>query len=275
MWTISGFGDEIADDLDEQLDALQSLGIQRLDLRAAWGRNVLDLSDADIATVASSLTQRGMQVTCISTPLGKAAIDADFQQQRDGLMRALSVAQALGTPFVRIFSYYIPEGDDPASHRETVLDRLGQLTRLAELSGVILLHENERGIFGDSPERCHDLLSQMGSASFRAVWEPSNFVSAGYSPHPEAFELLRPWIDYVHVKDTDLATRRVVVAGAGDADWPATITGLRDTGFEGNFALEPHLRIAGAASGFSGPDLFATAAAALRSLFDTHDIRYQ
>jgi sugar phosphate isomerase/epimerase len=272
MWTISGFGDEIADDLVEQLDALQALGIQRLDLRAAWGRNVLDLSDEDIATIAAELAQRGMQVTCVASPIGKAPVHGDFEQQLNALRRATAVAQALGSPYVRIFSYYIPDEDEPATYRDEVLDRMGRMAGFAERSGITILHENERGIFGDSPERCHDLLSQIASPAFRAVWEPGNFVSAGFPPHPHAFELLRPWVEYVHVKDTDLATRRIVVAGSGDADWPATIEGLIDTGYEGNFALEPHLQTAGAASGFSGPELFGEAAAALRALFDARGV---
>ena len=275
MWTISGFGDEIAADLDAQLDALQALDIQRLDLRAAWGRNVLDLSDEDVATVAAALAQRGMQAACVASPIGKAPVSAELQPQLDALRRALSVAQALGAPYVRVFSYYMPVGENPARHRDAVLERLGQMTRLAELSGTTLLHENERGIFGDSPERCFDLLRTIGSPSLRAVWEPSNFVSAGFAPHPHAFALLRPWIEYVHVKDTDAATRRVVVAGAGNADWPATIDGLLNSGFGGNFALEPHLQIAGAASGFSGPELFGEAAAALRNLLDARGVDYR
>lgn len=275
MWTISGFGDEIADDLEEQLDALQALGIQRLDLRAAWGRNVLDLSDEDVATVATELSQRGMHTTCVASPIGKAPLSADFQPQLDALRRALSIAQALGAPYVRVFSYYMVDGDDPATHREAVLERLGQMTRLAELSDTTLLLENESGVYGDVPERCRDLLIEIESRSLRAVWEPSNFVSAGVAPHPRAFELLRPWIEYVHVKDTDRSTRRIVVAGSGDADWPATIAGLLDSGYDGNFALEPHLQVAGAASGFSGPKLFGEAAVALRGLLDAHGVAFE
>lgn len=273
-WTLSGFGDEIADDLDEQLDALQALGIQRLDLRAAWGRNVMDLSDEDITTVATALQRRGMLTSCVASPIGKAPIADDFEPQLAALQRALAIAGMLGTTRVRIFSWYMPAQDDPATHRDTVLDRLGQMARAAEASGITLLHENERGIFGDSPDRCLELLSEVDSPCLRAVWEPSNFVSAGFPPHPEAFEQLRPWLDYVHVKDTDLATRTIVVAGAGDAGWPATITGLRETGFEGNFALEPHLKIAGAASGFSGPDLFSEAVTAIRTLASEHGIDF-
>ena len=55
MFTLTGFGDEISPNLDEQLDLLQSEGISYLDLRGVWGKNVLDLSDAEAARVRNEM----------------------------------------------------------------------------------------------------------------------------------------------------------------------------------------------------------------------------
>ncbi|MDQ3549340.1 MAG: sugar phosphate isomerase/epimerase, partial [Chloroflexota bacterium] len=105
MVTLSGFGDEISTDLDEQLDTLQQAGIDLLDLRGAWGKNVLELSDAEVATVRDTLAGRGMRVSCVATPVGKVPVDGDFAQQQAALARGIEIAQSLDTTNVRIFSY--------------------------------------------------------------------------------------------------------------------------------------------------------------------------
>lgn len=266
MPVLSGFGDEIATDLDEQLDTLQQAGIDLLDLRGAWGKNVLDLNDGEVARIGETLAGRGMRVSCVATPVGKAPIDGDFRQQQAALARGIEIAQALETSNVRIFSYYIPEGDEPGRYRDEVLRRLTALVAQARMAGMTLLHENERGIYGDSPARCHDLHATIDSPHLLALWDPGNFASCGYRPYYESWDLLRPYIGYVHVKDYDRVGKRVVVAGAGDAEWPECIRALRDAGYDGVIALEPHLAIAGPAGGFTGPDLFVEAVEALRGV---------
>ena len=264
--TLSGFGDEISTDLNEQLDVLQQAGIHLLDLRGVWGRNVLELSDDEVATIRDTLASRGMRVSCVATPVGKAAIDGDFEQQQSALARGIDIARALGTTNVRIFSYYIPDGDTPEQHRDEVFRRLSALVEQAQAAGMTLLHENERGIYGDSPARCQELHATIDSPHFLALWDPGNFASCGFESFPESWELLKPYIGYVHVKDYDRAAKRVVVAGAGAADWASCLRALRESGYSGVIALEPHLAHAGKAGGFTGPDLFVDAVDALRSV---------
>jgi len=266
MVTLSGFGDEISTDLDEQLDTLQQAGIDLLDLRGAWGKNVLELSDAEVATVRDTLAERGMRVSCVATPVGKAPVAGDFAQQQAALARGIEIAQALDTANVRIFSYYIPDGDKPGRHRDEVIQRLTALVAQARATRMTLLHENERGIYGDSPARCHDLHATIDSPHFMALWDPGNFASCGFRPYHESWELLRPYIGYVHVKDYNRAATRVVVAGAGDAEWPECMRALIASGYDGVIALEPHLAHAGKAGGFTGPDLFVEAVGALRGV---------
>jgi sugar phosphate isomerase/epimerase len=269
MVTLSGFGDEISADLDEQLDVLQQAEIRLLDLRGVWGRNVLDLTDDEVVTIRDTLAARGMAVSCVATPVGKAPIDGDFIQQQSALGRCVEIARALGTENLRVFSYYIPDGDPPERHRDEAIRRLAALTEQAEAAGMTLLHENERGIYGDSPARCHDLHTAIDSPRFRALWDPGNFASCGYRPFTESWERLRPFVAYVHVKDYDRAARSVVVTGAGDAEWSACLAALKVAGYDGVLALEPHLTHAGPAGGFTGPDLFIDAVEALRRVM--HD----
>lgn len=266
MPALSGFGDEISPDLDEQINLLLAAGIKLLDLRGVWGRNVLDLADTEVAQISDRLAQRGMQVSCVATPVGKAPVDGDFAQQLAALARGIEIAKALGTTNVRIFSYYIPDGDEPERHRDEVIRRLTTLVEYAQAANMTLLHENERGIYGDSPQRCRDLHATIDSPHFRALWDPGNFASCGYRPYHDSWELLHHYIGYVHVKDYDRALKRVVVAGAGDAEWPECIRALHEAGYDGVIALEPHLAHAGKAGGFTGPDLFVEAIEGLRGV---------
>jgi sugar phosphate isomerase/epimerase len=275
MWTLTGFADEISPELDQQLDTLAAEGMKFLELRGAWGSNVLKLSDTEVARVKGDLAARGIGVSSIGSPIGKIGITDDFAPHLEAFRRALHVAHELDAPFIRIFSFFIPQGDDPVQHRGAVLDRMGQLVQVAEGSGLTLVHENEKEIYGDIPSRCLDILASIDSPILRAAWDPANFVQCGVRPHQEGYAQLRPYIAYVHIKDALLGSGQVVPAGQGDGELRTTIVALRDSGFDGFFSLEPHLASAGKFSGFSGPDLFRTAVQAFKGLLRDEQIAWQ
>ncbi len=275
MWTLTGFADEISPDLDEQLATLAQESIRYLELRGVWGTNILKLTDDELGRVQSTLGQAGVKVSSIGSPIGKIKITDDFAPHLDDFRRAIDAARTLDAPFIRIFSFFIPHGEDPANYRREVLERLGRLVREAEGSGVTLVHENEKEIYGDVPSRCLDILKELDSPVLRAAWDPANFVQCGVRPHTEGYEALRPYIAYVHIKDALLDTGKVVPPGQGDGQLRETLAALRDSGFDGFFSLEPHLQAAGTYSGFSGPDLFRTAAQALKGLLQEQGIAWQ
>ena len=274
MWTLSAFADEISPDLDEQLETLAAESIRHLAFRGVWKKNVLDLSDTEIETVRAALARAGIAVSSIGSPIGKIPIGDDFAPHLARFQRAIQVAHALEAPFIRIFSFFMPAGQDPARYRGEVLDRMEQLVRAGEGSGVALVHENEKEIYGDTPARCLDILTQIDSPTLRAAWDPANFVQCGVRPHSEGYAALRPYIAYVHVKDALLGSGQVVPAGHGDGELRETLAALRASGFDGFFSLEPHLASAGKFSGFSGPDLFRTAAGAFKDLLREQAIEW-
>ncbi|MBA2520873.1 MAG: sugar phosphate isomerase/epimerase [Chloroflexia bacterium] len=274
MWKLSAFADEIGPELDTQLATLAQESITHLDLRGVWGKNVLALTDDEVARIARMLTERGMRVAAIASPIGKIEIAADFAPHLAEFRRALATAKALRAPVIRIFSFFMPEGDDPAQHRDEALRRLEALVRAADGSGVLLLHENEKDIYGDTPERCHDLLRSINSPILRAVWDPANFVQVGVQPFSDGFARLRPFIAAVHVKDALSGTGEVVLPGAGDGQIAETLAALHTSGFDGVFSLEPHLATTGTFSGTSGPVLFRQAAASFKVLLRERGIEW-
>src|SRR5690349_19431237 len=132
----------------------------------------------------------------------------------------------------------MPHGDNPAHHRDEVLARMHQLVQVAEESDITLLHENEKEIYGDTPARCLDILSQINSPRLQAAWDPANFVQCGVRPHSQGYAMLRPYIAYVHVKDALLGSGQVVPAGQGDGQVREMLEALRESGFDGFFSLE-------------------------------------
>ena len=275
MWTLTGFADEISPDLDEQLDTLFRLEIQHMELRSVWNTNVLDLTDEQLQRVKSAVSGRGVGISSVGSPIGKVPITDPFGPHLERYRRALHVADVMQAPYVRVFSFFMPEGEDPGLYRDEVLERMNALAGEAESAGVTLLHENEKGIYGDLPGRCLDVLSGVGSPALRAAWDAANFVQCGIShPQEAGYEGLRPYIEYVHVKDALAGSGRVVPAGEGDGQVPETIAALRDSGFDGFFSLEPHLASAGTYSGFSGPELFSEAATAFNELLRQQGIEY-
>ncbi|MEA2525530.1 MAG: hypothetical protein QOF73_2757 [Thermomicrobiales bacterium] len=275
MWTLSGFADEIDPELDVQLRTLAETSIGHLELRGVWGKNVLALSDGELGRLRDTLAERAVKVSAIGSPIGKIGIGDDFEPHVEQFRRALDIAELLAAPYVRIFSFFLPPGDDPARHRAAVLQRLERLVRLAEERGVTLAHENERHIYGETPDRCHDLLATLDSPRLRAVWDPANFVLVGVRPHDEGYALLRPYFAYVHVKDAVASTGTIVPAGEGDSQLRETLLALRADGFDGFFSLEPHLAAGGRFGGFSGPEEFRRAATAFTALLRELEIPWE
>ena len=267
-WLLSGFGDEIDNDPVVQASVLQSLGASHIEVRSAWGTNIVDLDAAQLDALAVVFAERELGVSAIASPIGKVDIGLPVDHEVERLARAIAAAHRLGTRYIRMFSFFRGEGVSVESIRDDVLVRLRALADLAEREDVVLLHENEKDIYGDLPSRCLDLVESVGSSHLRLAWDSANFVQVGVRPFTDGYELLRPHIEYLQVKDAVAATGAVVPAGEGDGELVETLRALRDDGYSGFASLEPHLIDFSASGGFSGPALFGRAARAFAKLTD-------
>ena len=274
MWTLSGFSDEISPDFQTQCAVVSQLGLRFLEFRSAWDVNVLDLTKDQLAEAKTILDAHGIGVSSIGSPIGKIAIDDDFGPHLERMRHAADVAHFFGAPYIRVFSFFMPAGSDPDSHRDAVLSRMRDLATVAEEADVVLLHENEKEIYGDIPRRCLDIIESVGSPNLKVAWDAANFVQVGVRPFTEAYALLRPHLAYVQIKDANLADGEVVAAGRGDGEVAETLRALRQDGFDGFFSLEPHLSQTHALGGFSGPDLFTEAWQAFTELLRAEGIAY-
>jgi sugar phosphate isomerase/epimerase len=262
-WLLSGFGDEIDPDPVVQAAVLQALGASHIEVRSAWDTNVVDLSDDQLTELKRTFAERSMAVSAIASPIGKVDIALPVEHEVERLGRVIAAAHALDAQYIRIFSFY-----NAADARDAVLERTRALTDLAEREKVVLLHENEKGIYGDLPERVLDLIESVGSDSLRIAWDSANFVQVGVRPFTDAYALLRPYLAYLQLKDAIAETGEVTPTGGGDGELRQTLAALRDDGYQGFASLEPHLIFSDAFGGFSGPASFGVAARAFRAMTD-------
>ncbi len=269
-FTLSAFGDEIADDLDDQLALLQKLEVGCLEVRGVWGKNILDLADDEAQRVAGACGNAGVRVSAVGSPIGKSPLADPPERALDQLRRIFQLADIVGTRRIRVFSFYPPDTSTNAAYDRYVdaaAARLGELASLAKDEGFTLLLENEKEIVGDTLARCHALLTAVDSPNLRFAWDPANFVQVDErNPTTRGWPLLDDYVAHVHVKDAQLGSGDVKAAGQGDGEMGLLLTKLREAGYVGLLALEPHLAIAGHSSGFSGVDGMTYAVAALRSL---------
>lgn len=275
---LSGFGDEIADELDTQMAVMGRLGIRHLELRGIDGRNISQFTADEAPVLLERLKARGFGASALGTPIGKIGIDEPFDDHFAMMRRMLDLAEAMGCPYLRIFSFFIPQGEDPAKYRDEVMRRMEMFVSAAQGRKVRLLHENEKHIYGDTPERCDDLLTAF-AGGLGQTYDPSNYVQCDVD-NKQAFLLLKDRIEYMHIKDSvysehdrgrDYGFQGVTdahrPAGEGDGNVLWILTELKRMDFHGFLSIEPHLTNNTAVPG-TGEDKFIAAYEALHGLLE-------
>lgn len=232
----SAFADESSSDFNAQIDALKRTGCQYLEIRGLTGGNFTTLTDAEAKDIRKALEDNGLKVWSLGSPIGKIPVDGDWEAHIEKYKRVLELADLMDTKRIRLFSFFMPKGQDPAAYKNVVIDRMGVFAELAKNAGLIACHENEKGIYGDVASRCLELLQAV--PDLRAVFDPANFVQCGQETL-SAWQMLKPYVDYLHIKDSTLEGK-IVPAGYGAGNIAAIV---KDYGLAGGkvMTLEPHL----------------------------------
>ena len=239
-YKLSAFADEYADSLSGQLDAMRSFGFGYIELRHVDKKNVSVLTREEVAGVKRMLDEYGIGVSSIGSPLGKIRLDEDMDSHLETARRVFETANTLGARFVRMFSFYAPEGKEIADMKDEVRAALEKMLLLARAHGVTLCHENEAKIYGDVPARCREILDWFGG-ELKCVFDMGNFVLEGVEPL-SAYELLKKDIAYFHIKDA-LSAGAIVPPGKGEARIGEILAAHAAYAKEPFFvSLEPHLQ---------------------------------
>lgn len=234
-YILSGFADEASADINGQIKAMKENGLSALELRGVGGKNVTELSISEFKDIVRALDDASLYISSIGSPIGKIDICDNFDRHFDTFKRLVEFADISSTKYMRIFSFYGVDSDEKESE---VYRRLNTLSEYTKGSSVILCHENEKGIFGETPENCLKIFDNV--PSLRGVFDPANFVQCGVDTKV-AWDMLSGHIEYLHIKDA-LADKSVVPAGKGIGNLEYVMSQYSKTG-KNLYSLEPHLRI--------------------------------
>lgn len=182
----------------------------------------------------------GIRLSALGSPLGKISISDPFEPHFEDFKRAVEIGHMMDTKNIRMFSFYLPKDSNPADYESAVFERLGQFVDYAKANDAVLLHENEKGIYGELAPECRKLMDAFYGDHFKAVFDFANFVQCKQDTL-EAYDMLKSFIAYVHVKDAIWENGEVVPAGMGDGNVEKILRMLIGGGYSGFLSLEPHL----------------------------------
>lgn len=278
QFILSGFTDEASNELEGQLEVLASHDMKYMEMRGVNNKNVADLTLEEAKAVKSELDARCIRLSAIGSPLGKIKITDDFEPHLALFKHVLALAKIFETTYIRMFSFFIPEGEEADQYKDEVIARWQAFLDAAKGTDIVLLHENEKDIYGDTAERCYTLVKALNNDQFKLIFDFANFVQCDVDTL-QAYALLRDDVAYFHIKDALYEGHKVVPAGYGDGQVEVILREAKKRGFQGFLSLEPHL---GNFKGFaelensqveeamdeSGPGKFGVAVTALKELLE-------
>ena len=239
----SAFCDESGEaTIGGQMAACKLNGISQMELRGFGNElNINILSVEQAKEMKAEIDKEGMKVSSIGSGYGKINIKDDFEPHFEAFKNTVEVAKILEAKYIRMFSFYFDEGDDYSQYRGEVIRRVKAMVDYADEHGLICCHENEKGIYGDTAERCLDVLEAC-EGKLRAVFDPANFIQCGVDT-VKAYDMLEEYIEYFHVKDALYDSAEVVPAGQGDGRLVEILKKFDKRKQVAILSLEPHLKV--------------------------------
>ncbi len=246
------------DSLDRALGGMAELGMTFAELRVVDGKNIIDLTDAELDSVRARVEAHGMRVVSIASPLLKCTlpgappvashIQQDMFSSAFGLddqprlaRRAFEIAERTGAGIVRVFSYW--RTIDPGACFDRVASGLRDLADQAARRGVIIGIENEHACNVATGAETARLLAAVDHPALQVIWDPANAFVAGEKPFPDGYEQLPvSRIAHVHAKDCTVAGHVPTWGPLGemDIDWRGQLAALARDGYRSTISLETH-----------------------------------
>ena len=235
---IYAFADEADCMIDGQIIAMKRNNLNGLEIRNVDGENIADISIEKAKEVKKKLDDNQLCVWSLGSPIGKIGIKDDFAPHLDKFKHCLEIANELECENIRLFSFYIPEDDNPEIYKDEVFERLSVFVDTAKSSGINLCHENEKGIFGDTADRCLEIHKNF--PEIKGIFDPANYIQCDENTLL-CWSKLREYIYYLHVKDA-IFGGEVVPAAEGDGNVRFIINDFVSHGGTA-LTIEPHLTI--------------------------------
>ncbi|MBQ7654652.1 MAG: sugar phosphate isomerase/epimerase [Clostridia bacterium] len=284
-FNLTAFADESSPEIMGQIDALKRNSMKYIELRGINNKSAYDYSVEESKEFAKIYRENGISVSALGSPVGKIQITDDFEPHFDFLKKCVELAGVYETKLIRLFSFYIPKGEDKKQYRNEVIDRVGKMAEYCRQNGIVPCHENEADIYGESAAECEDLLKNIPELD--AVFDPANFIVTGNDAF-DAFKLLKGNFEYLHIKDALKETKQIVPAGKGDGRLGEIIADYASKSEKDRFlTLEPHLTVFEGLSNLqheavkhkytfeTKEEAFDTAVNSLKSVLEDKGLKYE
>ena len=269
MAKLSAFADEVTEGFRGQVEFLAKEKVSYIEPRFIDKKNIMDLNQGELKEARQMIQDHGLKVSAIGSPIGKVRLDEPFEPHLDKFKHAAELAQFFETPFIRMFSYYAPEGKNIDDYRDQVLERMAAKVAVVQSVDVTMVHENEAHIYGHTAENCADLIKTVGSPKLALAYDPANFVWGEQITNnvEVCWPVMKPYVVHIHIKDWKLGAKDVgSIPGQGDGQIKELLAELAAMNYDACMTMEPHLQTGGQFGGSTGPELFSRAIAAVREM---------
>ena len=237
---VAVINDEISQDFDHAcFVAAHDFGLQWIELRGMWKKNITDLDANEIAAGADNPCEiqparhrhcqpalsrsTGPARRCQSrASAATSSMPTSTSSKQDALLdHCIDLAKTFDTDRIRCFDFW--RLDDVKPYREAINDKLRQAARRCAKSNLILLLENEMSCNTATGAEAADTLNAIPEPNFMLNWDPGNAATfPGSMPYPNGYDLLpKDRIGHCHAKN-------VVRKPDGKWEWAPVGTGVVD-----------------------------------------------
>lgn len=239
--------DEISQDFKTAAGLAGKYGLDGVEIRSVWEKGPHELDEKDIREIKTILDGTGLEVCGISSPFFKCDLDnpEEIMMHFEILKRSIHLAQSLGTSIVRGFTFW-NKGDFDAVF-DRILSMFEVPLKLIEREKITLALESEENVYTTTARKTRRVIEGLGSPNVKALWDPGNdvFGSEREIPYPDGYEIIKPYMVHMHLKDARRMPDGKVAAvpvGEGDVDFRAHFERLVKDGYNGYVVLETHYR---------------------------------
>lgn len=263
---VAVINDEISQDFDHACYvASHDFGLQWIELRGMWNKNLTNLDASEISEARAILAKYRLRVTDIASPLYKVDwpgaplskqserrdefnAQSDFNQQAVLLEHCIDLAKTFGTDRIRCFDFW--RLDDVKPYRAAINETLRKAARRCAKSKMILLLENEMSCNTATGAEAAATLAAVTEPNFMLNWDPGNAATfPGSDPYPKGYDLLpKNRIGHCHAKSVVREPGgkwQWAPVGQGVVDWVGQLRALDRDGYRYAVSLETHWRGAG------------------------------
>jgi len=249
---LTGFADEAADGIINQIKATKKLGWEYIESRNINGKNIHDLSDKEFDTVVGKLEESGVKINCFGSAIAnwQKPINEPFDSSIEEARRAIPRMKRLGVKLIRIMSFAVLKDCSPENQmEEECFRRLNILCKMFTDEGLQPVHENCMNYGGMGWEYTLRLIETV--SGLKLVFDTANpGLDTPNSPRQSSWDFyshIKEHIAYVHIKDAiwDNEKHEAVYTfpGDGECDVKRILKDLFLSGYNGGISIEPHMSV--------------------------------